>query len=37
MKELSSILSTKCLLTIYQSFVIPNIDYADIIHDKPLN
>ena len=37
MKKLSLILSRKSLLTIYKSFVSPNIDYADIIYDKPLN
>ena len=25
------------LLTIYKSFAKPNLDYADIIYDKPLN
>ena len=37
MKKLSLILSRKSLLTIYKSFVKPNLDYADIIYDKPLN
>ena len=37
MNKLSSTLSKKTLLTIYQSFVRPNLDYADIIYDKPLN
>ena len=37
MKILSLILSRKSLLTIYKSFVWPNLDYADIIYDKPLN
>ena len=36
-KRLSLILSRKSLLTIYKSFVRPNLDYADIIHDKPFN
>ena len=31
------ILSRKNLLTIYKSFVRPNLDYAVIIYDKPLN
>ena len=31
------ILSRKSLLTIYKSFVRPNLDYADIIYDKPFN
>ena len=35
MKKLSLILSRKSLLTIYKSFVAPNLDYADIIYDKP--
>ena len=37
MKELSQFVSKKSLLTIYKSFVRPNLDYADIIHDKPWN
>ena len=37
MKRLSQILSRKSLLTIYKSFVRPNLDYVDIIYDKPLN
>ena len=37
MKNLSSALSRKSLLTICKSFVRPNFDYADIIYDKPLN
>ena len=37
MKKLFQILSRKSLLTIYKSFVRPNLDYADIICDKPLN
>ena len=37
MKIFSLILSRKSLLTIYKSFVRPNLDYADIIYDKPLN
>ena len=37
MEKNSLILSRKSLLTIYKSFVIPNLDYADIIYDKPLN
>ena len=37
MKRLSSILSRKSLLTIYKSFVRPNLDYADIIYYKPFN
>ena len=37
MKKLSSTLSRKTLLTIYKSFVRTNLDYADIIYDKPLN
>ena len=36
-KRLSLILSRKSLLTIYKSFVRPNLDYADIIYDKPFN
>ena len=37
MKKLSLFLSWKPLLTIYKSFVRPNLDGADIIHDKPFN
>ena len=37
MKRLSLFLSRKSLLTIYKSFVRPNLDYADIIYDKPFN
>ena len=37
MKKLSLILSRKSLLTIYKSFVSPNIDYVDILYDKPFN
>ena len=37
MKKLSLILSRKSLLTIYKSFVRPNLDYADVIYNKPLN
>ena len=37
MKKLSVTLSRKHLLTIYKSFVSPNLDYADIIYDKRLN
>ena len=36
-KKLSLFLSRKTLLTIYKSFVRPNLDYADIIYDKPFN
>ena len=37
MKKLSLFLSRKTFLTIYKSFVRPNLDYADIIYDKPFN
>ena len=37
MKKLSQFLPRKCLLTSYKSFVRPNLDYADIIYDKPIN
>ena len=30
-------MSRESLLTIYKSFVRPNLDYADIIYDKPFN
>ena len=37
MKRLSLILSRKRLLTVYKSFVRPNLDYAHVIYDKPFN
>ena len=37
MKKNSLILSRKSLLTIYKSFLRPNLDYADIIYNKPSN
>ena len=37
MIKVSQILSRKSLLTIYKSFVRPNLDYADTIYDKLLN
>ena len=37
MKKLSLFLSRKTLLTIYKSFVRPNLDYADIVYDKHFN
>ena len=37
MKKLSLFLSPKTLLTIYKSFVRLNLDYTDIIYDKPFN
>ena len=37
MEKLSQFLSRKSILTIYKSFVRPNLDYEDIIYDKPLD
>ena len=37
MKKLSLFLSRKTLLTIYKSFVKPNLDNADIIYEKTFN
>ena len=37
MKKHYLIISRKSLLTIYKSFVRPNLNHADIIYDKPLN
>ena len=37
MKELSLFLSGKTLLTIYKSSVRLNLDYTDLIYDKPFN
>ena len=37
MEKLSLILSRKSLLTIYKSFVRPNLDYVDMIYDKTFN
>ena len=36
MKKLSLTLSRNSLLTIYEAFVRPILDYADIIYGKPL-
>ena len=35
MKKLSLILSRKILLTIYESFIRPNLGCANITYDKP--
>ena len=35
MKKLSLSISRQSLLTIYKPFVRPNLDYANIIYDKP--
>ena len=35
MKKLSLSVSRQSLLTIYKSFVRPNLDYMCIIYDKP--
>lgn len=37
MKRLSLTTSHKSLLTIYKSFIRPQLDYADIIYDNPFN
>ena len=37
MKRLSLILSRESSLRIYESFVRPNLDYADIIYNKPFH
>ena len=37
MKRLSLILSRESSLRIYESFVRPNLDYADIICNKPFH
>ena len=37
MRKLALTLSRKILLTIYKSFVRPNLDYEDIIYDKLLD
>ena len=37
MKRLSLILSRESLLTVYKSFIRPNLDYADIIYNKPFH
>ena len=37
MKRISLLLPRKNLLTIFKSFVRPNLGYADIIYDKPFN
>ena len=35
MKKLSISVSRQSLLTIYKSLVRPNLDYVEIIYDKP--
>ena len=35
MKKLFLLVSKQSLLTVYESFVRPNLDYGDIIYDKP--
>ena len=37
MKRLPLILPRKSFMPIYKSFARPNLDYADIIYDKPFN
>ena len=37
LRKLSSLLPQQSLLTIYKSFVIPHLDYGDVIYDQPLN
>ena len=37
MKKLPSTLTRKSLLTMYKFFVRPDVDYVDIIRDKPFN
>ena len=37
MNKLSLFLSRKTLLTVCKFFVRPNLDYADIIYDKPFS
>ena len=37
MKKLPLLLLQKTLLTIYKSFVKLNLDYADIIYEKPFS
>ena len=36
-KRLRDILPSDCLVTIYQSFITPNLDYGDVIYDQPNN
>ena len=36
-EKTSQFVSRKSSLTIYKSFARPNLNYADIIYDKPLN
>ena len=36
-RKLTSILHRNALLTVYKSFVRPNIDYCDFIYDQPHN
>ena len=37
LSKLSTILPRQSLLTIYKSFIRPNLDYGDVIYDQPLN
>ena len=36
-KKLSNVLPRKSLITIYKSFVRPQLDYGDLIYDQPSN
>ena len=36
-KNLNNTLPRKALLTLYKSFIIPHLDYGDIIYDQPNN
>ena len=36
-RKLAHILPRQSLLTIYKSFLIPHLDYGDIIYDQPNN
>ena len=36
-KKLSNVLPRKSLITIYKSFVRPQLDYGDLIYDQPNN
>ena len=37
MRRLSVNVPRKALLTIYKSFIRPNLDYGDTLYDKPEN
>ena len=37
LRELQNLLLRKSLITVYKSFIRPNLDYLDIIYDQAYN